>query len=43
MITWSFKFNERQDYLERIGILKPHRIGKETLFLNVDLYGLMSK
>jgi Fic family protein len=29
--------------LERIGILKPHKIGKETLFLNVDLYGLLSK
>jgi hypothetical protein len=29
--------------LERIGILKPHKRGKETLFLNVDIYGLLSK
>jgi len=29
--------------LKRIGILKPHKIGKETLYLNVDLYGLLSK
>lgn len=29
--------------LERVGILKPHKIGKETLYLNVDLYELLSK
>ena len=29
--------------LEKIGILNPHKIGKETLYLNVDLYGLLSK
>jgi Fic family protein len=29
--------------LERVGILKPHKIGKETLYLNVDMYELLSK
>ncbi|HYA12837.1 MAG TPA: Fic family protein [Syntrophales bacterium] len=29
--------------LEKIGILKPHKIGKETLYLNVKLYRLLSK
>jgi Fic family protein len=29
--------------LERVGILKPYKIGKETLYLNVDLYELLSK
>ena len=29
--------------LEKIGILKAHKIGKETLYLNVELYGLLSK
>jgi len=29
--------------LEKIEILKPHKIGKETLYLNVKLYGLLSK
>jgi len=28
--------------LERIGILKPHKIGKETLYLNTGLYDLLS-
>src|SRR5665647_1644526 len=28
---------------EKIGILKHHKIGKETLFLNVDLYGLHTR
>lgn len=29
--------------LERIGVLEAHKIGKETIYLNVDLYGLLSK
>lgn len=29
--------------LEEVGILKPHKIGKETLYLNVKLYKLLSK
>jgi len=29
--------------LEKIGILKAHKIGKETLYLNVKLYGLLSR
>ncbi|MGV8079635.1 MAG: Fic family protein [Syntrophales bacterium] len=29
--------------LEKIQILRPHRIGKETLYLNVELYELLSK
>ena len=29
--------------LEKVGILKKHRIGKENLFLNVRLYKLLSK
>jgi Fic family protein len=29
--------------LERVGILKPYKIGKETLYLNVDMYELLSK
>jgi Fic family protein len=29
--------------LEKIGILKPYKIGRETLYLNVDLYELLSK
>jgi Fic family protein len=29
--------------LERVGILKPHKIGKGTLYLNVDMYELLSK
>jgi len=29
--------------LERIGILKSHKIGLETLYLNVELYKLLSK
>lgn len=29
--------------LERIGVLKAHKIGKETLYLNVKLYGLLSR
>jgi Fic family protein len=29
--------------LERIGILKAKKIGKETLYLNVALYELLSK
>jgi len=29
--------------LEKCGILKAHRIGKETLYLNVKLYALLSK
>jgi Fic family protein len=29
--------------LEKIRILKPHKIGKETLYLNVGLYKLLSK
>ncbi len=28
--------------LEKVGILKAQRIGKETLYLNVALYGLLS-
>ena len=38
-------FSRRNLYAirKRIGILKPHKIGKETLFLNVDLYGPLSK
>jgi Fic family protein len=29
--------------LERIGILKPYKIGREALYLNVKLYKLLSK
>jgi len=29
--------------LEKIGILKAYKIGKETLYLNVELYGLLSR
>jgi Fic family protein len=29
--------------LEKIGILETHKIGKETLYLNMELYGLLSK
>jgi hypothetical protein len=29
--------------LERIGILKSQKIGKENLYLNVKLYELLSK
>lgn len=29
--------------LEKIGILKSHKIGKETLYLNVELYDLLSR
>ena len=29
--------------LEKIGILETHKIGKETLYLNLDLYELLSK
>ena len=29
--------------LEKIGILRDIRIGKETLYLNIKLYGLLSK
>jgi Fic family protein len=29
--------------LDKIGILKSHKIGKETLYLNVKLYELLSK
>ena len=29
--------------LEKIGILKSHKMGKENLYLNVKLYGLLSK
>jgi Fic family protein len=29
--------------LEKIGILKPYKIGRETLYLNVKLYKLLSK
>lgn len=28
--------------LERIGILRARRVGKETIYLNVELYGLLS-
>ena len=28
--------------LEKIGILKAHKVGKETIYLNVELYGLLS-
>jgi hypothetical protein len=29
--------------LERIGILKPYKMGRATLYLNVDLYDLLSQ
>jgi len=29
--------------LEKIWILKAHKVGKETIYLNVELYGLLSK
>ena len=29
--------------LEKIGILKAHKVGKETIYLNVELYGLLSR
>jgi len=29
--------------LEKIGILKPYKIGRETLYLNVELYELLSR
>jgi hypothetical protein len=29
--------------LEKMGLLKRHKIGKENLFLNVPLYALLSK
>ncbi|MCX5973288.1 MAG: Fic family protein [Coprothermobacterota bacterium] len=29
--------------LEKLGILKPHKIGKEVLYLNVELYDLLSR
>jgi len=29
--------------LEKIGILKSHKIGKEVLYLNVSLYDLLSQ
>jgi Fic family protein len=29
--------------LEKIGILKPYKIGREILYLNVKLYKLLSK
>jgi hypothetical protein len=29
--------------LEKIGVLKSHKVGKENLYLNVQLYRLLSK
>jgi hypothetical protein len=29
--------------LEKLGVLKGHKVGKENLYLNVQLYRLLSK
>ena len=29
--------------LERIGVLTPHKVGRENLYLNVRLYDLLAK
>jgi hypothetical protein len=29
--------------LERIGVLKSHKVGRENLYLNVRLYDLLAK
>ncbi len=45
-VFYQFSFAFVEEYLkelEKIGILKGHKIGRENLYLNVQLYELLSQ